>query len=102
MSSLATSALTESQKSKIARLEARITLEQKGLISRAAELQGRSLTDFVVACACETATRTVREHETMTLSARDRKVFVAALLHAPAPALRLRKAARRYKQLRSS
>jgi uncharacterized protein (DUF1778 family) len=81
-----------------ARLEARITAEQKDLLSRAAALVGRSLSDFVVASAYETATRTVREHEEITLSDRDRKAFVSALLNAPAPGSRLRNAARRYRQ----
>ena len=85
--------------SRTERLEARITLEQKDLFLKAAALTGRSLSDFVIASAYETAARTVREHEAMTLSARDREVFVAALLKAPAPGARLRKAARRYKKL---
>ncbi len=84
---------------KKARLEARITENQKALFQRAAALTGRSLTDFVVSSAYEVAARTVREHEAMTLSARDRDVFVAALLQAPAPGKRLRKAAKRYKEL---
>ena len=83
---------------KTARLEARITEEQKSLFQKAAELTGRSLTDFVVACVQETASRMLREREVMTLSTRDREVFVAALLGAPAPALRLRKAVDRYKK----
>ena len=87
---------------KTARLEARITAEQKKLFMKAAAITGRSLTDFVVACAHETAARTVREHEVLTLSARDREVFVSALLTPPAPAKRLREAARRYKRMVSS
>jgi uncharacterized protein (DUF1778 family) len=87
-----------SRSSRSARLEARITLEQKDLLARAAALLGRSLTDFVVTSAYETAARTVREHEAMILSDRDRKVFVSAVLNSPAPSARLRKAARRYKQ----
>lgn len=83
---------------KTARFEARITAQEKALFLRAAELTGRSLTDFILACAHETATRTVREHEAMILSARAREVFVSALLNPPAPGARLRKAARRYKQ----
>ena len=35
--------------------------------------------------------------EVMTLSARDRQIFVAALLNRPAPGARLRKAAQSYK-----
>ena len=42
--------------------------------------------------------RTVRDHEAMTLSARDRQIFVAALLKPPAPGARPRKAAQRYKR----
>ena len=90
--------ITESQSTKTARLEARITEEQKELFSKAATLLGRSLSDFVVTCVSETAIRTVREHEVMTLSARDREIFVSALLNPPEPGARLRTAARRYKE----
>ena len=89
---------TDNQTSKTARFEARITAEKKSLFLRAATLTGRSLTDFVVACAQEAANRTVQDHEAMTLSIRDRKAFVAALLKPPAPGTRLRKAAERYKR----
>ncbi len=88
----------EQSSGKTARLEARITEQQKTLFQKAAELTGRSLTDFVVACVQESASRMLREHEAMTLSARDREVFVSALLNAPAPASRLRKAVHRYKK----
>ncbi|MGD9727268.1 MAG: DUF1778 domain-containing protein [Nitrospiraceae bacterium] len=82
---------------KTARLEARITEQQEALFQRAAELTGRSLTDFVVASAQETASQTLREHEALVLSARDREAFVAALLNAPSVS-RLRKAVRRYRE----
>jgi uncharacterized protein (DUF1778 family) len=90
--------ITESQSPKTARLEARVTEEQKELFSKAATLLGRSLSDFVVTCVYETATRTLREHEIMTLSARDREIFVSALLNPPEPGARLRKAAQRYRE----
>ncbi len=82
---------------KTARLEVRVTEAQKALIQRAATLAGRSLTDFVVSSTHEAAARTIRDYESMTLNARDSEVFVAALLNAPEPGSRLRKAARRYK-----
>jgi uncharacterized protein (DUF1778 family) len=66
---------------KTARLEARVTDDQKALFQRAADLTGRSLTDFVVSSAQEIATRTVREREVLTLSGLDRKVFLDALLN---------------------
>ncbi|MGN6732818.1 MAG: DUF1778 domain-containing protein [Candidatus Binatia bacterium] len=84
---------------KTQRLEARVTTEQKSLFLRAASLTGRSLSDFVISAVVATATRTVQEYEAMNLSARDREVFVSALLNAPVPGARLRKAAERYKDL---
>ena len=82
--------------SKTARLEARITPDQKALLERAAALSGRTLSEFVISSAQETAARMVREQEVMTLRGRDRKAFVAALLKPSAPGNRLRRAARRY------
>jgi uncharacterized protein (DUF1778 family) len=61
-------------------------------------LTGKSLTDFIVASAHENASRTVREHEAMVLSIRDREAFVSALLHPPTPSTRLRKAARHFRK----
>jgi uncharacterized protein (DUF1778 family) len=84
---------------KTERLEARVTAEQKALFVKAAALRGCSLTDFLVNGAQELAARTIREHEIMTLSARDSQAFVPALLEAPAPGAQLRKAARRYKKI---
>ncbi|GAB4195687.1 MAG: DUF1778 domain-containing protein [Coleofasciculaceae cyanobacterium] len=98
-----TSTATEKSKvrtkrSKIERLEARISKEQKELFQRAADIQGRSLTDFVIASVLDAAKRTIQEHEMMTLSVRDREVFVEALLNPPEPSDELRAAAQRYKQ----
>jgi uncharacterized protein (DUF1778 family) len=83
---------------KTARLEARVTDDQKALFQRAADLTGRSLTDFVVSSAQEIAARTVREREVLTLSGLDRKVFLDALFNPPPPSKRLRQAASRYKR----
>ena len=72
-------------RAKVARLEARITVEQKQILERAADLQGRSLTEFVVNSAHEAARAAIREHELMSLTARDTKAFVNALLKPPSP-----------------
>ena len=87
----------ESRSTRTARLEARVTPEQKAHLERAAQLQGRSLTDFIVAVAEEAATRILREREVLTLSARDRVAFVAALLKPPTLRGRLARAVRRHK-----
>ena len=84
---------------KTARLEARLTDEQKALLQHAADLTGRSLTEFVVSSAQEVAARTVREHEVLTLSGRDRQVFLGALLKPNSPNKRLRQAAKRYRSI---
>ncbi len=80
------------------RLEARISKAQKELFVRAADLQGRSLTDFVVASAQEAALQTVRTHDSLRLSERDRQAFVSAVLSPPVPAKTLRQAAKRYRE----
>jgi uncharacterized protein (DUF1778 family) len=81
------------------RLEARISREQKKLFQKAAELQGRTVTEFVVSSAQEAAMRAIEERTVMRLSERDREVFVSALLSPTVPTGRLAKAARRYKRL---
>ncbi len=65
------------------RLETRVTAEQKASIQRAAELEGRSMTDFVIASVQEAARRTVEVHGTIVLSAVDSRAFVDALLDPP-------------------
>ena len=79
------------------RLEARVSAEQKQLLIRAAELQGCSLTDFVIASAQQAAVETVRTHDALRLSERDRQAFVSALLAPPTPAKTLQRAAERYR-----
>jgi uncharacterized protein (DUF1778 family) len=93
---------TRKHDTKPARLNARLTEAQKTLLERAAQLSGRSLTDFVVNSAEDAAARTIREHEIMTLSTRDTEAFVAALLGPPRPTPRLAKAAERHRKLLSS
>ncbi len=85
---------------RVERLEARISKAQKQLFVRAAELQGRSLTDFLIASAQEAAVETVRAHESLRLSERDRQAFVSALLSPPAPSKALSRAAKRDRERR--
>jgi len=56
------------QTTRTARLEARITREALAVVRRAAEIQGRSVSDFVVAAAQEAAQKTVAEVEVIRLS----------------------------------
>ena len=84
---------------KIERLEARVSKQQKQLFQKAADLEGRTLTDFMIQAIQDAARQTLERHEFVRLSARDRQVFVKALLHPPEPGKRLRAAAQRYKNL---
>jgi uncharacterized protein (DUF1778 family) len=84
--------------SRAARLEARITPDQKAVLVRAAQIAGRTLSEFVVASAQEAAAKIIQEHEVIRLSRADQVAFVSALLDPPAPADRLRQAAADYRQ----
>jgi uncharacterized protein (DUF1778 family) len=86
------------QQSKSERLEARVSIDQKDLLTRAAEMQGVSLTDFVLSAAYQAAVRVVSEHEIISLTERNRQVFMAALSNPPEPNKALKRAARRYKR----
>jgi uncharacterized protein (DUF1778 family) len=81
------------------RLEARVSPEQKTLLERAAALEGRSLTDFVVSSAQSAAMETIQRHEVVTLTARDSLAFTQALMSPPEPNERLHAAARRHQEL---
>ena len=81
------------------RLEARISRDQKALFQRAAELQGRTLTDFVIASVHDAAVRVIKETQTIRLSARDSRAFADALLNPREPNSRLKAAAHRYLKL---
>ena len=71
------------------RAEARLRPDQKARIERAASLKGLSISDFIVQHADEAAIRTIEQHETWSLTERDREVFLAALVNPPDPSTRL-------------
>ena len=83
----------------IARLEARVSPETKALLQKAADLEGRTLTDFVVASVQAEAYRVIEQHQTLKLSIEDSEAFVNALLNPPKPNNALKAAALRYKQV---
>jgi len=85
-------------KSRTARLEARLSVEQKAVLQQAALLSGRTLSEFVVASAQEAAARVIQEHEAIRLNRAEQIAFVTALLDPPAPNERLRQAAAAYRQ----
>jgi uncharacterized protein (DUF1778 family) len=81
------------------RLEARISRDQKALFQRAAALQGRTLTDFVVASVHDAAIRAIEEMRTIRLNVEESRAFAEALLNPREPTARLKAAADRYLRL---
>jgi uncharacterized protein (DUF1778 family) len=81
------------------RLEMRLPPNVHELLDRAAEIQGRSLTDFVVAAAHQAACKTIEEAEVVHLALEDQRRFATAILHPAAPVPALRRAFKRRKAL---
>jgi len=81
------------------RLEARVSPETLTIVKRAAEIQGRSVSDFVVAAAHEAAQRTIEDTTRVLLSVEDQRRMLDALLNPPEPNAALRKAAEAHKRL---
>ena len=80
-----------------ARIEARIAPEALAVVKRAAEIQGRSVSDFIVAAAQEAASRTIAEAQIIRLSVEDQRAFAESILDPPAPSEALKRAADVYR-----
>jgi uncharacterized protein (DUF1778 family) len=72
------------------------------MLQRAADLQGRSLTDFVVSSVEAEALRVIEQYQTLQLSIEDSAAFANALLNPPPPNSVLRAAALNYHQALSA
>jgi uncharacterized protein (DUF1778 family) len=83
---------------KSARLEARITPNLQALLKRAAEIDGRSVTDFVVSAVQEAAERRIEQAQVMRLSLDDQEAFVNAILNPPEPTAALKRAFQRHRE----
>ncbi len=68
-----------------ARLEARISTDLHALLKRAAEIEGRTMTDFVISAVHEAAQRALEQHAMVRLSLADQEQLAEALLAPPAP-----------------
>lgn len=78
-----------SEQNRTTRLEARITPDALAVVKRAAEIEGRSVSDFVVAAAQKEAHRTIEETQLIRLSVEDQRRFAELLADptAASPAL---------------
>jgi uncharacterized protein (DUF1778 family) len=82
-----------------ARLEARLPVEVHATLRRAAEIEGRTLTDFVVDAAHKAALHTIESAEIIRLTSADQLRFAEALINPPSPNAALQRAKRHHSRL---
>lgn len=81
------------------RFNTRISKEMKELFDQAREIGGfSSLSDFVLVSATEKAKSIIMEHNKLTLSRQDSKIFMEALANPPLPNDKLKQAWAGYKE----
>jgi len=85
-----------------ARVEARIAPDALAVVRRAAELQGRSVSDFLVAAALKDARQTIEEAQIIRLSVDDQQRFAELLLNPPPLAPAMKRALKARKRLIAS
>ena len=82
-----------------ARLEARLPVDVHAMLKRAAEIEGRTLTDFVVAAASAAARKTIEDTEMIKLSVEDQERFADALINPPPLTPAMKRAIARHRSL---
>lgn len=82
-----------------ARLEARISTDLHAMLKRAAEIQGRTMTDFVVSAVQDAAQRAIEQAEVVRLTLADQECFARALLAPALPVPALERAFARRRKL---
>ncbi len=87
------------QAARSTRLEARISPLALAMVKRAAEIQGRSVSDFVVTAAQEAAEKTIKNMHVIELSLEDQRAFAQAILNPPEPGPALRRAKEAHRRL---
>jgi uncharacterized protein (DUF1778 family) len=72
-----------------ARIEARIAPEALAVVKRAAEIEGRSVSEFIVSAAEQAAKKTIEETTIIRLSAEGQRAFAEAIINPPKPSAAL-------------
>jgi uncharacterized protein (DUF1778 family) len=81
------------------RLEARLSPQALAVVKRAAEIEGRSVSDFVVTAARQAAQRTIAETQIIRLSLAHQQELAVALAGPAKPAPALRRARKAHRRL---
>jgi len=87
------------ESSRTARVEARIAPDALAVVRRAAELQGRSLSDFLVAAALKDAQRTIEDAQIIRLTVEDQQQFAESLIDPPPLAAAMKRALKSRRRL---
>ncbi len=91
--------MTAAVPNRTTRVESRIAPEGLDVVRRAAEIQGRSVSDFMVVSALDAAHRTIEDAQIIRLSVNDQQRFAQALLSPPAMSPAMKRAALAHKKL---
>ena len=89
----------QTTKAKTTRIEARISPLGLEMVRRAAEMQGRSISDFVVEAAEAAALKTIEDMHVIKLTLEAQDAFADAILNPPKPGPALRKARESHRRL---
>lgn len=87
------------QAARSTRFEARIPPIALRMIKRAAEIQGRSVSEFVVAAAEAAASETIRNTHVIEVALDHQEAFFKAMVNPPLPGPALRRAAKAHARL---
>lgn len=82
-----------------ARIEARIAPDALAVVRRAAELQGRSVSDFIVTAAQEAAERAIEQSLIIRLAVEDQRAVAASLFDPPPLAPAMERGLERHRRL---
>jgi uncharacterized protein (DUF1778 family) len=92
-------AMSTAESTRTARIDARIAPDVLAVVRRAAEIQGRSVSDFVVAAAQDAAHKTIAEAHIIRLSVQDQQRFAELLIEPPALAPAMARARKAHSRL---
>jgi uncharacterized protein (DUF1778 family) len=81
------------------RIEARISPDALSIVKRAAEIQGRSISDFVVAAAQDAARQIIMEMQVIKFSLADQKWIFNALRNPKPPTAAMKRAIKAHRAL---
>ncbi len=87
------------EQTRTARIEARIAPDALLIVKRAAELQGRSVSDFIVDSALNMAHKTIEETHIIRLAVEDQQAVADAIFNPPPLVPAMERAIDRYRVL---